>query len=283
MSARQRSRAQAAEQAQQRREEYYGSAKKARQMARRQRLPGMFADDDSDDDESGGNGRGSPEPGPAPAPEPEPPEPEPTSAGERRVDPTDGNAYTQREFVEVYGGTAEWDAARPRREEPPAPEPEVTEDELLDATDPLTIGEAFGSRILRDHLLVGAMESNPLDPFTSRQRGLVVLLALAITGLLTLLLVDPSPVRPTAANATAANATQSEAIAPLEISPALATTGATLAAFTASVLLQHVYESYQPEMRTVVPYRDTRTGEYGLAKLSEADGVAKDIEERAKR
>ena len=66
-------------------------------------------------------------------------------------------------------------------------------------------------------------------------------------------------------------------------SPALATTGATLAAFTASVLLQHVYESYQPEMRTVVPYRDTRTGEYGLAKLSEADGVAKDIEERAKR
>ena len=280
MSARQRSRAQAAEQAQQRREEYYGSAKKARQMARRQRLPGMFADDDSDDDESGGNG-GSPKPGPAP--EPEPPEPEPTSTGERRVDPTDGNAYTQREFVEVYGGTAEWDAARPRREEPPAPEPEVTEDELLDATDPLTIGEAFGSRILRDHLLVGAMESNPLDPFTSRQRGLVVLLALAITGLLTLLLVDPSPVRPTAANATAANATQSEAIAPLEISPALATTGATLAAFTASVLLQHVYESYQPEMRTVVPYRDTRTGEYGLAKLSEADGVAKDIEERAKR
>ena len=281
MSARQRSRAQAAEQAQQRREEYYGSAKKARQMARQQRLPGMFADDDSDD-ESGGNGRGSPEPEPAPEPEPEPPEPEPASAGERRVDPTDGNAYTQREFVEVYGGTAEWDAARPRREEPAAPEPEVKEDELLDATDPLTIGEAFGSRILRDHLLVGAMESNPLDPFTSRQRGLVVLLALAITGLLTLLLVDPSPI-PAAANTTAANATQAEALAPLEISPALATTGATLAAFTASVLLQHVYESYQPEMRTVVPYRDTRTGEYGLAKLSEADGVAKDIEERAKR
>jgi len=282
MSARQRSRAQAAEQAQQRREEYFGSAKKARQMARQQRLPGMFADDDSDD-ESGGNGRGSPEPEPPePEPEPEPPGPGPTSAGERRVDPTDGNAYTQREFVEVYGGTAEWDAARPRREEPPPPEPEVTEDELLDATDPLTIGEAFGSRILRDHLLVGAMESNPLDPFTSRQRGLVVLLALAITGLLTLLLVDPSPV-PAARNATAANATQAEALAPLEISPALATTGATLAAFTASVLLHHVYESYQPEMRTVVPHRDTRTGEYGLAKLSEADGVAKDIEERAKR
>ena len=30
---------------------------------------------------------------------------------EKRVDPSDGNAYTKREFVEVYGGTVEWDAA----------------------------------------------------------------------------------------------------------------------------------------------------------------------------
>ena len=30
---------------------------------------------------------------------------------EKRVDPTDGKAYTKREFVEVYGGTAEWDEA----------------------------------------------------------------------------------------------------------------------------------------------------------------------------
>ena len=31
---------------------------------------------------------------------------------EKRVDPNDGKAYTKREFVEVYGGTAEWDAAK---------------------------------------------------------------------------------------------------------------------------------------------------------------------------
>ena len=30
---------------------------------------------------------------------------------EKRVDPSDGNPYTKREFVEVYGGTVEWDAA----------------------------------------------------------------------------------------------------------------------------------------------------------------------------
>ena len=30
---------------------------------------------------------------------------------EKRVDPADGIAYTKREFVEVYGGTTEWDAA----------------------------------------------------------------------------------------------------------------------------------------------------------------------------
>ena len=30
---------------------------------------------------------------------------------EKRVDPTDGKAYTKRDFVDVYGGTAEWDAA----------------------------------------------------------------------------------------------------------------------------------------------------------------------------
>ena len=31
---------------------------------------------------------------------------------EKRVDTTDGNAYTKKEFVEVYNGTAEWDAAK---------------------------------------------------------------------------------------------------------------------------------------------------------------------------
>eukprot|EP01062_Namystynia_karyoxenos_P084195 TRINITY_DN9853_c0_g1_i1.p1 TRINITY_DN9853_c0_g1~~TRINITY_DN9853_c0_g1_i1.p1 ORF type:complete len:273 (+),score=78.82 TRINITY_DN9853_c0_g1_i1:74-820(+) len=32
---------------------------------------------------------------------------------ERRVDPSDGNAYTKDEFVEFYGGIAEWDRAKP--------------------------------------------------------------------------------------------------------------------------------------------------------------------------
>jgi hypothetical protein len=27
------------------------------------------------------------------------------------VDPEDGNTYTRAEFVEAYGGAAEWDAA----------------------------------------------------------------------------------------------------------------------------------------------------------------------------
>ena len=31
---------------------------------------------------------------------------------EKRVDPADGNSYTKREFVEVYGGMTEWNAAR---------------------------------------------------------------------------------------------------------------------------------------------------------------------------
>ena len=31
----------------------------------------------------------------------------------KRVDPSDGNAYTREEFIEAYGGTDEWDAAAP--------------------------------------------------------------------------------------------------------------------------------------------------------------------------
>jgi hypothetical protein len=27
------------------------------------------------------------------------------------VDPEDGNVYTRGEFIDAYGGTAEWDAA----------------------------------------------------------------------------------------------------------------------------------------------------------------------------
>ena len=29
---------------------------------------------------------------------------------ERRIDPSDGNAYTQQDFIDAYGGTAQWDA-----------------------------------------------------------------------------------------------------------------------------------------------------------------------------
>jgi hypothetical protein len=32
-------------------------------------------------------------------------------AEERRVDSEDGQAYTRAEFIDAYGGTAEWDAA----------------------------------------------------------------------------------------------------------------------------------------------------------------------------
>lgn len=127
-----------------------------------------------------------------------------------------------------------------------------------DRTDPLTLSEAFGSRILRDHLLIGAMESSLLDPFTPRQRGLVCLISLVVTGLLTCIMVKQS-----------------------EISSELVVVGSTLASFTVSIVLQHIYEEYQPRVRTVVPYLDERTGQYGLAKLSEAEGVANDIKEAA--
>lgn len=127
-----------------------------------------------------------------------------------------------------------------------------------DRTDPLTLGDAFGSRILRDHLLIGAMEASLLDAFTPRQRGLVCMMSLVVTGLLTCTLV-----------------------AQRDISPELAVVGSTLASFVVSVVLQHIYEVYQPRVRTVVPYLDERTGQYGLAKLSEAEGVANDIKEAA--
>ena len=33
---------------------------------------------------------------------------------QRRIDPEDGNAYTEREFIEAYGeDSAEWNAAKP--------------------------------------------------------------------------------------------------------------------------------------------------------------------------
>lgn len=38
-----------------------------------------------------------------------------TSYVERRVDPSDGGAFTRDEFIDFYGGTAEWDRALPLR------------------------------------------------------------------------------------------------------------------------------------------------------------------------
>jgi hypothetical protein len=34
---------------------------------------------------------------------------------ERRIDPSNGKAYTRQSFLEVYGGTDEWEEANPRR------------------------------------------------------------------------------------------------------------------------------------------------------------------------
>jgi hypothetical protein len=46
---------------------------------------------------------------------------------ERRIDPQDGQSYTQAEFVAQYAGTAEWDAAgarmRPQSRGPPSSSP----------------------------------------------------------------------------------------------------------------------------------------------------------------
>eukprot|EP00755_Sulcionema_specki_P008946 Sspe_Gene.42311::Locus_20544_Transcript_1_1_Confidence_1.000_Length_581::g.42311::m.42311 len=45
---------------------------------------------------------------------------------EKRVDPTDGKAYTKEEFMDCYGGTKEWDSAEPVQSkvkvDPPASE-----------------------------------------------------------------------------------------------------------------------------------------------------------------
>jgi len=35
------------------------------------------------------------------------------AAAAKRIDPSDGSAYTRDEFIEAYGGTAEWDRAQP--------------------------------------------------------------------------------------------------------------------------------------------------------------------------
>ena len=51
---------------------------------------------------------------------------------ERRIDVTDGNAYTRAEFIEEYGGTREWDLAKPA----------ATQKPLLPAAKPAAAAEA---------------------------------------------------------------------------------------------------------------------------------------------
>lgn len=45
--------------------------------------------------------------------EPLPPPPPPPRTPEKRVDPADGNSYTQEEFQNAYVGNSEWEAAKP--------------------------------------------------------------------------------------------------------------------------------------------------------------------------
>ena len=39
--------------------------------------------------------------------------PPPAPVIEKRIDESDGQAYEKQSFIDVYGGTAEWDTARP--------------------------------------------------------------------------------------------------------------------------------------------------------------------------
>ena len=58
-------------------------------------------------------------PPPAPPASAAPPPPPPSD--ELRIDPADGSAYTRADFVAEYGGTREWDQARPVAPAAPAP------------------------------------------------------------------------------------------------------------------------------------------------------------------
>ena len=80
---------------------------------------------------------------------------------ETRVDPSDGNSYTEQEFVEVYGGSWEWDAAPP-----PAPE---QQDELLFNGGIGELRSLVRARCCRDILLSarahchGSLTANPVS------------------------------------------------------------------------------------------------------------------------
>eukprot|EP00746_Dinoflagellata_sp_MGD_P023212 gnl/MRDRNA2_/MRDRNA2_154403_c0_seq1.p1 gnl/MRDRNA2_/MRDRNA2_154403_c0~~gnl/MRDRNA2_/MRDRNA2_154403_c0_seq1.p1 ORF type:complete len:397 (-),score=100.53 gnl/MRDRNA2_/MRDRNA2_154403_c0_seq1:33-1223(-) len=49
---------------------------------------------------------------------------------ELRLDPADGKLYSKKSFVQVYGGTKEWDEAKPKAPPKPAPAKPVESEEL---------------------------------------------------------------------------------------------------------------------------------------------------------
>ena len=51
---------------------------------------------------------------------PEPSPPPPPSLPEMRIDASDGTAYDKQSFIDVYGGTKEWDAAKTAPSDPKA-------------------------------------------------------------------------------------------------------------------------------------------------------------------
>eukprot|EP01047_Picozoa_sp_COSAG01_P049131 COSAG01_NODE_4841_length_4692_cov_66.837361_5_plen_334_part_00 len=64
-------------------------------------------------------------------------------AEERRVDPEDGQAYTRAEFIDAYGGTAEWDAAGARSQLPTGAVRYAVELELGPRLPPLALAFRF--------------------------------------------------------------------------------------------------------------------------------------------
>eukprot|EP01050_Picozoa_sp_SAG11_P029296 SAG11_NODE_8193_length_1048_cov_7.268704_1_plen_90_part_00 len=73
------------------------------------------------------------------------------------MDPEDGNAYTCDEFIDQYGGTAEWEAAAPRA---PLPAPvAATEEKRVDPED--------GVAYTRAEFIEAYVSPPPLDPALS--------------------------------------------------------------------------------------------------------------------
>ena len=68
-------------------------------------------------------------------PKPQPPLPTPQTAEELRIDPADGNAYTRADFIAEYGGTREWELAKPAAATAPPAVPQAAEELRIDPAD----------------------------------------------------------------------------------------------------------------------------------------------------